>query len=250
MAGMNLNVGIKNFSHGTNIRDISVPAQLRKRHASGIEWIDEAMNGGFVPSTVHMLTGTPGAGKTTLLIQLAESLSRQGHIVLYNTGEESLYQTKLVCERLGVRHGFVVGQDMMVDEVIKHANMLMKKNPGKQVFVLQDSLQTMDDGKYADGGKTGNTPVRCCEKLTNWAKATFGIVIFIGQVTKSGEFVGKNTIKHAIDTHAHIYIDMDRKSEFYGQRVFNIEKARFGCDGKERCLAMGKTGLTMNKDYN
>ena len=30
-----------------------------------------------------------------------------------------------------------------------------KANPGKQVFILQDSLQTLDDGKYKDGEYQG-----------------------------------------------------------------------------------------------
>ena len=35
----------------------------------------------------------------------------------------------------------------------------------------------------------------------------FGICIFIGQCTKGGEFAGSNVIKHAIDVHAHMFVD-------------------------------------------
>ena len=143
MSRMNLNVGIKNFKKGTNILDIEVPPALRNRKKVGIEWFDDAIGGeGMVPSSVMMLTGTPGAGKTTLLLQLANAITGAGHICLYNTGEESLYQTKMVAERLGLKNGFLCGQDTLVEDLLTHADNIRSANKGKQVFVLQDSLQT------------------------------------------------------------------------------------------------------------
>jgi DNA repair protein RadA/Sms len=249
MASMNLNVGIRGLKAGTNILDVQVPEKLRHKKQTGVAWFDDALGGeGFTPSTCMMLTGGPGCGKTTMLLQVADSITKAGHIALMNTGEESLYQVRLVTERLKLKHGFVCGQDTMVSDVIAHANKLRKENPGKQVFLLQDSLQTLDDGKYVDAngvsrGTTGATPLRCCEMLTDWAKNHFGIVIFIGQVTKGGEFAGKNAIKHAIDVHGHLFFDDDKKSETYGERLFEVQKNRFGCNGKTYIIGLNKDGL-------
>jgi len=243
MSKMNLNVGIKGLKKGTNILDIEVPKALRDRKKVGISWFDDALGGeGFVPSQVMMLTGTPGAGKTTLLLQLADAITKAGHICLYNTGEESLYQVKMVTERLGLRSGFVVGQDTLVTDLLAHADSLRKANPGKQVFILQDSLQTLDDGKWKDGTNSMTT-VRATEMLTDWAKSTYGVVIFIGQVTKSGDFAGKQTILHAVDVRGQLYIDEEKKSETYGERIFEVTKNRFGCSGRAYVLGIGKTGL-------
>ncbi|NDC76222.1 hypothetical protein EBZ70_13335, partial [bacterium] len=196
---MNLNVGIKNLKRGTTISDIKVPEALRNRKKTGVDFFDAAVGGeGLVPSSVVMLTGTPGAGKTTMLLQLADAITGSGHVCLYNTGEESLYQVKMVAERLKLRNGFIVGQDTLVPDLLSHADHIRKANPGKQVFVLQDSLQTLDDGKYAHGANSMTT-VRATEMLTDWAKSTYGIVMFIGQVTKGGDFAGKQTILHAVD---------------------------------------------------
>jgi DNA repair protein RadA/Sms len=243
MSGMNLTVGIKGLKRGTTIGELTVPDALRDRKKTGLGFFDDAIGGeGFVPSSVMMLTGTPGAGKSTLLLQLANAITGSGHIALFNTGEESLYQVKMVAERLKLKNGFVVGQDLMVDDLLGHADHLRKKNPGKQVFILQDSLQTLDDGKYT-GGTNSMTPVRCTEMLTNWAKANYGIVCFIGQVTKSGDFAGKQTILHAVDVRGQLYIDEEKKSETYGERIFEITKNRFGCAGKSYILGLDKTGL-------
>lgn len=241
---MKLQIGIKGLKPQTNILDIRVPPQLKIRRDTGIEWINDSLGGrGFTPSTCMMLTGTPGGGKTTALLQLADSLTAQGHVVLYNTGEESLYQVAMVAERLKLKNGFFSGQDIMVDAVLKHAEEIRKANPKKQFFLLCDSLQTLNDGKYADGGTTGNTPMRVCEKLTDYAKSTFSVVVFIGQVNKSGEFSGKNGIKHAIDVHGHIYIDDDKRSETWGERLFTVNKNRFGCSGRTYVLGLDDTGL-------
>jgi DNA repair protein RadA/Sms len=250
MSKMNLNVGIRNLKRGTNIAEISVPEALRVRKKTGLSWFDDALGGdGFVPSSVMMLTGTPGAGKTTMLLQLANAITAAGHICLYNTGEESLYQVKMVAERLGLRNGFVVGQDSLVGDLLEHADELRAANPGKQIFILQDSLQTLDDGKWKDGTNSMST-VRATEMLTDWAKSNYGIVIFIGQVTKSGDFAGKQTILHAVDVRGRIFIDEEKKSETYGERIFEITKNRFGCSGKSYILGMNRTGLYEKGSYS
>ena len=245
MSKMTLNVGIKGLKRGTNINEIAVPEQLRARKKVGISWFDDALGGeGFVPSSVMMLTGTPGAGKTTMLLQLANAITSAGHICLYNTGEESLYQVKMVVERLGLRSGFVVGQDTEVKALIAHADALRKAHPGKQVFILQDSLQTMEDEiAVSRGGANSMTPLRCAEVLTDWAKRTYGVVIFIGQVNKDGDFAGKNGILHAVDIRGSVYIDDKKTSETFGERIFHISKNRFGCSGRSYILGMRREGL-------
>jgi len=243
MAKMTLNVGIKGLKRGTNILDIEVPKQLRDRKKVGITWFDDALGGdGLVPSSVMMLTGTPGAGKTTMLLQLANAITKAGHVCLYNTGEESLHQVKMVAERLNLREGFYVGQDTVVTELLAHADSLRKANPNKQVFILQDSLQTLNDGKWGEATNSV-TPMRCAEMLTDWAKATYGIVIFIGQVNKDGEFQGKNGILHAVDVRGSIYIDQKKNSETYGERIFEVTKNRFGCSGRAYILGIRRDGL-------
>ncbi len=243
-AQMKLNLGIRGLKQGTNVLDIKVPDALRHKKKTGIDWFDDALGGeGFTPSTAMMLTGGPGCGKTTMMLQLADSITKQGHVALMNTGEESLYQIRMVTERLNLKHGFVPGQDIMLGDVIKHADMLRKKYPGKQIFLLQDSLQTLNDGKYKDGGTTGNTPLRCCEILTDWVKENYGICVFIGQVTKGGEFAGKNQIKHTVDVHGHLFFDDDKKSETYGERLYEVQKNRFGVSGQTYIIGIDKNGL-------
>jgi len=241
---MQLKTQVGGIKIGTDINKIKVPDKLRIRQNLGIGWVNDVLGGGgMTPSTIGMVTGSPGCGKSTLLRQLADSITAQGHLAVYNTGEESLFQVKMRCEDMGLTHGFGVGEERFIGKLLAHARDLQAKFPGKQVFILQDSLQTLDDGHYKNG-TTSMTPVRCCEALTDWAKETFGIVLFIGQVTKSGVFVGKNTIRHMVDVHVEILKDENVKSPTYKKLVLSVSKNRFGYAGKSYIVELGQQGLS------
>ena len=55
-----------------------------------------------MPGSLSLIGGDPGIGKSTLLLQVSSQLANKGHDVLYMSGEESVKQTKLRAERLGV----------------------------------------------------------------------------------------------------------------------------------------------------
>jgi len=231
---------------GTNILEIDVPEELEKTYTTGIDFIDDAFGGkGMTPSTACLFTGTAGAGKTTLMMQLANAITKSGNLALFNTAEESLFQVRKVTKRLKLKHGFVCGDERNVDKLIENAESLrnLDVNKGKQLFIIADSLQTLDDGKYANGTVNSMTGVRCLERLCQYAKDTYAIIIVIGQVTKNGDLAGRQVLKHMIDAHCHLFIDTDRKSDSYGERLFEVQKNRFGCSGIMYELSMSARGF-------
>lgn len=239
---MKLNVKSDSFKQHTNVLDINIPAHLRVRIKSGIGFMDSVFDG-FVPSTACMFTGDPGVGKSTLVRLLGDSLTGQGCSVLMNSGEESPEQIALSCERLRLKHGFTVGQETDVKKLLEYADAVKAHAPTKQLVILQDSLPTLDDGYYADGGKTQGTVIRCCEQLVDYAKKTHAIVLFINQVTKSGQFMGSNKVKHAVDAHLTFEFDRDKKSDFFGERFFSINKNRWGTSGGNSYVCMDAHGM-------
>ena len=248
---MKLNSGVKNWNNG-NILDLEVPAELDRTIKTGIDWFDQAAGGeGLTPSMCGFLTGSPGAGKTTGMLQLADAITKRGHICVYNTQEESLYQVRKVTRRLGIESGFIAMQEEMISELISSVKVLQKKAKGKktkngepvQVFLIIDSLQTMNDGKYADGARNSRTPIRVVDEVMNWCKDNFGICLMISQVTKEGKIAGRNELLHAVDFHARLYFEEDKKSELHGERLFGFRKNRFGALGKGSTVGMGAKGL-------
>lgn len=227
----------------TNILDVKIPPEMFLRHGSSLGWVNDAFAGGFAPTQILMLTGDAGAGKTTLVLELANSLTAMGHKVLYNSKEESIDQIAAKCKQLNLKSGFTPSDHQRVPELLEQADRMMKeiKDKKKQHFFLfQDSLPTLDDGFYKDGAMNSRTPMRACIKLAEWVKASAATVLFINHVNKDGTFVGKNTVKHAIDAHASLRAD--KKT---GYRHFVVEKNRFGANDDTFILTLGVTGLTL-----
>tara|TARA_B100000131_G_scaffold264787_1_gene262148 strand:- start:90 stop:836 length:747 start_codon:yes stop_codon:yes gene_type:complete len=239
---MKLNVNSNDIVFGTNILDIEVPKELRKRIPSGIKYFDDAIGGkGFTPSAVTLFTGTPGAGKTTLMLELANALGRKGSTVLFNTAEESLFQLKMTVERLGLRTGFIAGQESHVPTLLKQCDELRAKNPGKPFFLIVDSLQTLNDGKWGLN-KNSKTAQRSLQMITDYCKEHFCNAIVIGQVNKSGQMAGANVLKHMVD--AKISLSIEQKDQdLMGCRVLQVEKNRFGGAGHIMFLSLREKGF-------
>lgn len=242
--GMDLNVATT-LARNTNILSVEVPEAMRLKIPSGVGFFDELIGDGMGQNvgTAYLLSGGAGCGKTTLMLQVCEGLMASGKVIpMINSTEEAAMQLKMTAERLGLKSGFIIGQDRMVPQALAHMDYLMSlpENKGKTPLIVGDSLQSLDDGYYGNGGTNGNTPIRICEQITSWIKKKFGMAILVGQVNKDGEFNGKNTIKHALDGHLHIYIDKAKKSETHGKRIFECDKNRWAAGGKQCVLGMDK----------
>lgn len=240
---MKLNVRNDSITFGTNILTVEVPKELRNKVKSGIEYVDGALGGeGFTPSQVVLFTGTPGAGKTTMTLTMADRLTKQGAVVVFNTAEESLFQVKLIAERLGLKSGFAVGQETHVPTLLQKCDELRAKNPGKPFFLMVDSLQCMDDGHYADGQTNSQSAVRALGLITDWCKSNYSNAMVIGQVTKDGKMAGSQKLKHMVDAMMELSIE-EKDEDLRGCRVLQTVKNRFGGCGHTFYLAMEPKGF-------
>ena len=241
---MKLKVSAKNIALGTNVLDIEVPAVLREKFATGLNYIAGALGGkGFTPSTVTLFTGEPGAGKTTMVLTLADRITKAGGIAFFNTAEESLYQTAMTAQRLKLKHGFTTGNTANVIEMLAHARKVMKAAPSKRFFLLIDSLQCLEDPKYPGAGSvSGAGSIRALAMITEFCKETNAIGIIIGQVNKSGHMAGSNKIKHMVDAHMHLGIEK-KDPDLMGCRILETQKNRFGGCGHIFFLNLNGRGL-------
>ncbi len=239
---MKLNVKKDDIAFGKNIMDIRVPKALRSRIKTGIKFVDDAFGGeGFTPSAVTFFTGTPGAGKTTLMLKMADSLTGRGANVVFNTAEESLFQVKLVAERLNLKNGFRAGQEVHVPTLLENCKKIIDANPSKPFFLIVDSLQCLNDGK--NGIHTNSrTAQRSLAMITDFCKENFCNAVVIGQVNKTGQMAGSNVLKHMVDSMMTLSVE-EKDIDLRGCRVLQMVKNRFGGAGGTFFLDLKRQGF-------
>lgn len=215
------------------LKDIVVPKKFYNRIDVGVSILNEVFGGqempGIMPGSTYLFTGTPGAGKSTMALQLADLMSKHaGRNVLFNAGEENRFMVKMRADRLGLAGQFCLSQITEVDDLIKHCEEL-----GVEIL-FQDSIQTLTDGNLF-GDRLLTSVV---DKLQLWKERSDTTIFMIGHSTKGGIFAGPNTIKHATDAHAHLSLDKES-----GNRVFQLEKNRFGPASIPYEFSIGSSGL-------
>lgn len=222
--------------------DIKIPDALRTTLKTGWEYIDALFTGeGIRPSTCCMVTGLPGGGKTTISLQMANSLAEQGHVVLYNSCEESGAQIKMKLEKMEFNallesNNAYFSSFYDIADILEFADKVRKQHKlaaGKGFFLFVDSLQTIERASKGAGRPAGPAQQQCDAMwdVAGWCKENMTVAMIIGQVTKDGTFAGKQEVKHAVDCHLHLAMDTDKKSETYRQRVAEMQKNRFGASG-------------------
>jgi circadian clock protein KaiC len=60
------------------------------RLRTGVEGLDELIEGGFIRGDIHLIAGGPGTGKTVLSANIAYNAAKAGDNVVYATFEESV----------------------------------------------------------------------------------------------------------------------------------------------------------------
>ena len=157
------------------------------------------MGGGIVKDSITIITARPGAGKSTLLLQVADSIAKKGHKVIYASGEESDSQIKNRADRIldKINDNIWVVQETSMDNVVDAVNEI---DPD---LLIIDSIQTftMESSLPARAGSPTQT-MECANELLRIAKddKRQRAVIIVGQMTKADELAGLRALEHLVDT--------------------------------------------------
>lgn len=202
------------------------------RLASGFNELDRVLGGGWVPGGVVLIGGQPGIGKSTLLLQVCGHVARQGHKVLYISGEESPSQIGLRATRLKVLNE---GLEVCCHTVIDDALSLVDGHS----LVIVDSVQSMRTSQ-ADGWPGTPTQVRAVAQVcVNFAKENGVPMVLVGHITKEGRIAGPMLLAHMVDA---VVMFSDESSSLY--RTLRASKNRYGGTDEIGIFEMGSDGLT------
>jgi len=195
--------------------------------------LNRVLGGGIVPGSLVLIGGDPGIGKSTLLLQVSSLLANQNQRVLYISGEESIRQTKLRAERLGVAS----------DELFIYAETDLAKihetiNEVQPKFVIADSIQTIHHPEVTSAPGSVSQVRECTAELMRIAKTQNIAIFIVGHVTKDGQIAGPRLLEHMVDTV--LYFEGERHHTY---RILRSVKNRFGSTNEIAIFEMLQSGL-------
>jgi DNA repair protein RadA/Sms len=213
------------------LRDVVVDDELR--YSSGIGELDIVLGGGIINGSLVLVGGDPGIGKSTLLLQVANHVGLQKKKVLYVSGEESIRQTKLRSDRLGVKEAevYIIAENNM-DTVIRYVDDL------KPDLLIVDSIQTMYCSDVSSAPGSVSQVREGTMKLMNCAKAKGVATFIVGHVTKSGAIAGPKVLEHMVDSV--LYFEGEKHNIF---RMVRAVKNRYGSTNEIGVFEMTNIGL-------
>ena len=223
---------------GMEMETVPVPiteisAEEKGRFQIGIGEFDRVLGGGIVFGSVVLVGGDPGIGKSTLLLQMMHRLASSGKKVLYVSGEESLQQTKMRAERLGVSSDqlFVLSETSL-EKILQE---IQKLSPST---VVVDSIQTIYSSDLTTPPGSIGQVREASSRLLYLAKHLSIPIFLIGHVTKEGFIAGPKVLEHMVDTV--LYIEGEANHSF---RILRAVKNRFGSTNEIGVFEMKDSGL-------
>ncbi|WP_130860885.1 DNA repair protein RadA [Gracilibacillus phocaeensis] len=211
----------------------NIQLQEEPRVKTQMQELNRVLGGGVVPGSLVLIGGDPGIGKSTLLLQVSQQLAAEKVDVLYISGEESIKQTKLRADRLGVVSDslYVLSETNMLDI----ANQIDQLDPG---FVVIDSIQTVFKEEVTSAPGSVSQVRECTSELLRIAKQKHIPIFIVGHVTKEGSIAGPRLLEHMVD--AVLYFEGERHHTF---RIVRGVKNRFGSTNEMGIFEMKEKGL-------
>ncbi len=208
-------------------------SEERERIQIGIGEFDRVLGGGIVFGSVVLVGGDPGIGKSTLLLQMMNRLASNGEKVLYVSGEESLQQTKIRADRLGIASDqlFVVSETSL-EKILQDIQTLRPST------VVVDSIQTIYSSELPSTPGSISQVREASSRLLYLAKHLSIPIFLVGHVTKEGFIAGPKVLEHMVDTV--LYIEGEANHAF---RILRAVKNRFGSTNEIGVFEMKDDGL-------
>lgn len=198
-----------------------------------IKEFDQLVGGGLVPGSLLLVGGDPGIGKSTLMLQLSHALVKHGLTVLYVCGEESIEQTKMRANRLGIESDKL----FLLNEANLNAIKLHIEQLKPQILIV-DSIQIIYKNEISSAPGSVSQVRESAAEFMYIAKSRGIATFLIGHVTKAGEIAGPRVLEHLVDVV--LYFEAVRQHDY---RMIRVVKNRFGPTDEIALFQMHTKGL-------
>jgi len=207
--------------------------EIKDRLLTGINEFDGVLGGGLVPGSLILIGGDPGIGKSTLMLQALYGLTTNNHKALYVSGEESIQQIGIRCQRLATK-----SPDLLAFAEVDLESIFSTVESIKPDILVIDSIQTMFNSDLTSTPGSVSQVRESAMRLMQMAKKTGIPTILIGHVTKEGAIAGPRILEHMVDTV--LYFEGEANHVF---RILRAVKNRFGPTNEIGVFEMKDKGL-------
>lgn len=194
---------------------------------------DHLIGGGIIPGSLTLVGGDPGIGKSTLMLQLSHALAKQGLVVLYVCGEESVEQTSMRAQRLEIDSDNLLLLSETNFSCIKAH--IEQTNPD---ILIVDSIQIVYKSEIPSSPGSVSQVRETTTEFMHIAKGRGIATFLIGHVTKSGEIAGPRVLEHLVD--CVLYFEGEKQHDY---RMIRVIKNRFGPTDEIAVFQMQTKGL-------
>ena len=197
-------------------------------------------DGGFLPGTNVMAAGAPGVGKTTVLLELLSKLHNTGKKVLFISAEMSQIDMARYLQRfpnwgqlpiLFLADYTDECPQTVIDQVL---------NEGWDLVLTDSYTEVNDTVKEACNLTRSKTEKWFLDAMISHNKGNnkarkYTCFVTILQLSKGGQFVGSNKLKHMTTSMMHL----DWEGGENGRRFMEFSKNRVGAVGKKMYFSIG-----------
>jgi predicted ATP-dependent serine protease len=213
------------------LNDLDIDPRMMDTMKSGMIVDDLISHEGGIPCATNiMCIGDPGVGKTTVLLDILAGVQNRGRKCLFISGEMGKKQMFKYTQRFP-QFGSV--QTLFMSDYLEHNTKDVIEgvmNMGWDLILIDSIAEIIegvrDDNKW-DRKQAESWLVDLCVKNNKGEnkKDAYTSFLLIQQVTKSGEFVGSNKLKHMTDAMMEMRRESDRDG---GGTYINFIKNRNG----------------------
>lgn len=199
-------------------------------------------DGGFPRATNFMMVGDPGVGKSTVAMDILSDLQTSGASVLFISAEMDridLYGYVKRYPKFGTIDILFLGEYLDQNPKLVVEHML---NRGYDIVLIDSFVEVQDTVKEANAMSTGGTEkwlIDLMRKNNSGQndRKTYSSFLCIQQVTKGGNFVGSNKLKH--NTTGMMEVRFDENGE---TRYITFTKNRRGEVNRRMFFDLSATG--------
>lgn len=217
------------------IKDLDFDKRLFVPMSTGNSVLDSFVSseGGFMPASNVVMIGSPGIGKSTVSLDLLSRLARNAKKrVLFVSGEMNRIDMYRYCRRFpefgSLDTLFLSDYSEVPQQAIEQAF-----KAGYDAILIDSFAEVITCVQEANGWSSKRSETWLIDLMEHHNEGnndtnSFTCFLVIQQVTKSGEFLGSNRLKHMTSAMLQMYRDRDNDCN-----VMEFTKNRLGAAGEQ-----------------